>query len=281
MRNDEDAVSAPIAISVKGADLTGINLVLSPLGSISGRITLEPLPGTVKDCKPKRVSYVEETVITAGIDEKKVDMQLLMLPDPSRTQADTRGEFRLTALVAGRYLINPRLPAENWFIRSISGPAAGSSKPVDLSRTGIGVKAGERVVGVTLALSDGAASLQGKVKSGVEGKPLPSLLMVYLIPIEKENLDNPLRFFEGAVENNGAFTITNIAPGNYKVMVRLAVEKPSSGSFITFLGKERVRLRTEADLDSTSLELSYCQRVIDYSIAYTPKAVKPVSSGKK
>src|SRR6185503_10080080 len=54
--------SEPKRITVKGADVTGIELIVKPLASVAGVVILEPV--TIAECKDKRRPSFEETFVT-------------------------------------------------------------------------------------------------------------------------------------------------------------------------------------------------------------------------
>lgn len=95
----------------------------------------------------------------------------------------------------GRYLLKPSLPDDSWYLRSIavSSPERAQSNPrASVARvnptSGIPLKAGENLAGINLTLSEGAASLQGKLIAKKENSPLPSRLRVYLAPMNRLKL---------------------------------------------------------------------------------------------
>src|ERR1041384_2245145 len=56
------AFSEPKKVTVKGADVTGVELVTKPLGSISGKILLEPTKAP--ECQGKRPPVMAETLVS-------------------------------------------------------------------------------------------------------------------------------------------------------------------------------------------------------------------------
>ena len=80
--------------------------------------------------------------------------------------------------------------------------------------------AGQRLTGVVVAAKEGAAAIRGKVVPATEGGSLPGNLRVHLVPAERESTDDPLRFAEALVNNDGTFSLTNLAPGRYYILAR-------------------------------------------------------------
>jgi hypothetical protein len=243
-------------------DVSGIELKLTPHGSIAGRIMLEssnppkrcPIitgsaenqaSGQVQE-HAERESVVEEITLKADRDDPNQRAQ--------RSRFDwfgygrppnEKGEFALKGLEAGRYRITANLPDDGWRIRAIiqagqSGPgsskpsteAAGTAgttrSPVDASRNGMAIKPGEKVSGVEVIVADGAASLSGRVVPAKEGMKLPPWLHAHLIPAEAASADDVIRYAETKVGADGSFEFKHIAPGKYLLHARHVAEKEAN-----------------------------------------------------
>lgn len=264
--------SEPRRVTVKGADVTGIELRLSAAATIAGRVTLEKSPNA---CDFKPILPIEDTRIIAQRDEKPSDG----VNSPSNLfggsdAADEKGEFKLNNLRPGRYRLAATPPNETWFVKSISAPApaptdkAATAKPAvnDLSRTGLTLKSGDAISGVVFAVSDGGASLQGKVVPK-EGAKLPARAVIHLIPAEATAADDLLRYAERGLNNKGEFTFNNLAPGKYRLLVRALPEsdepeRPKPPAH--WDAAERARLRKDAETANHEIELKPCQRVKDH-----------------
>src|SRR6185436_8942891 len=61
-------ISEPKRIKIKGANVTGIELITKPLASVSGRLILES--SKVEECKDKRRPVFAETMVSTQRDEK-------------------------------------------------------------------------------------------------------------------------------------------------------------------------------------------------------------------
>lgn len=69
----EDSAASPARrVTVKGPDVTGIELTLAPLASLSGRLVIEAPPAGDRrtKCENKRRALLEETVIILRRDEQ-------------------------------------------------------------------------------------------------------------------------------------------------------------------------------------------------------------------
>jgi hypothetical protein len=173
-----------------------------------------------------------------------------------------------------RYHLEASLPDENWYIRSITLPAPAAARQPqagtrDISRAGMGLKSGDKLTGVTVAIAEGAASLRGKVVA--EKESLPSRLRVHLAPVDAAHANDVLRYAEALMNNDGTFVLTNLEPGKYWLLLRPVpddepADRPPRPS--AWDGTERARLRREAGTKKIEVELKPCQRVRDFSIKF-------------
>ena len=113
---ESSAASTPRHIVVKGSDVTGIEVSLAPLGSISGRAVLENIPEAERtpECKARRITSLDELLLAARRDEKSgaKDAAGLSVFAPNEGSPDEKGEFKFLSLFPGRYRIETRLPTE-------------------------------------------------------------------------------------------------------------------------------------------------------------------------
>jgi hypothetical protein len=280
--------SLPRRVTVKGADVTGVELVLSPLASISGRVQLEAPPK--EKCAEGRGATLLETIINARRDEKKKTAD--MLPFPFFYNGGgiptEQGEFTIRNLMPASYRLTARLADETWYVRSIILPGAAAAVPQgsapvkstqaksNVATAGIvALKAGERLSNVTVQIAQDAAGLRGRVASATEtaeGAQPPSNLKVYLVPVEKERAEDALRYAEAVLDGTGSFTFKNLAPGRYWITTRPVQEsEPGEQSMrpLFWDAEGRAKLRREAEAVNTVLELQPCQRMSDYVLRYT------------
>jgi hypothetical protein len=294
----DSAASLPRRVTVKGANVTGVELALLPLASISGRAQLEALPK--EKCREGRGATLLETIINARRDEKNRTAVAPGFPFfyNSGGVPTEQGEFTIRNLMPGPYRLTARLMDDAWYVRSVvlpgatpaaaapspsqasaplkpgqakSGPAAGAAASV------VTLKPGERLMNVSVQIAQDAASLSGRVVAssssteGTEGAQPPSNLRVYLVPIEQARAEDTLRYGEAVLEGTGAFTFKNLAPGRYRIISRPlpdseSVEQSTRPLFWDAL--ERAKLRREAEAANATIELQPCQRASDYVLRY-------------
>jgi Carboxypeptidase regulatory-like domain len=268
-------------VKVKGADVTGLNVSLAPFASIAGIVLIEPLGQSEnKKCEIKRRS-LEEVLLNARRDDKTGDAATADRWRNAfrRSAPQENGEFTLTSLEAGAYRLEVSLPSEDYFVRSITLPAAAKAQPpVDAARNPLAVKAGERLSSLTVTVAEGAAALRGHVVPATEGARLPERLRVYLVPAEKEAAADVLRFAEARAGSDGAFMISNVAPGHYFILALPLADDEADNEPARPTAWEatgRAALLKQAAAANFALDLQPCQRLTEYVLRYTPPATKP------
>jgi len=274
----EILASAPRRVTVRGADVTGIELRLAPMASISGKILFEAAQNT---CEKERKATLEEVSLLARRNEGGAVEPSSLLDQEGA--ANDRGEFSIYNLQAGRYFIESTLPSESWFVKSITANAPstanarGSARPsasTEIARGGVALKSGEKLTGVTLTVAGGAASLRGKVAAESDSAKLPPRLRIHLIPAEATARDEVLRYAEATVRGDGTFALNNIAPGKYWLISRAATDDEPGDKQpmpLAWDGDERAKLRREAEALKIEVEMKPCQRLIDQIIKYSSK----------
>jgi protocatechuate 3,4-dioxygenase beta subunit len=267
--------SPPKQIKVQGANVTGINLTVAPLASIDGRVTFEPDPKAA--CGERRASIISETFVYARRyqpEETPQSKAIAMTEVPSvyrnsvrQLTLDARGSFTFRNVQPGNYRIDPREPAPGWYVRSIT---LGTGKNVSVVRDGVLVKPSEHVSGLTVTIAEGAAKLRGKITLA-EGQSLSANLRVYMIPAERENADNVLRFYEARPDADRSFTIDNVAPGRYLIVARL-MEQNDFGVAKSIRQDGSFRANVVHDAEALKKDVAFkpCEQLADYQLPYSP-----------
>ncbi len=269
------ALSDTKRITVKGANVTGIELVPKPLPSLSGRITLEP--SKLPDCRGKRPPVFAETLIQLQREEKEAekDKALFFRVFEISASPDKGGAFVFRNLVPGRYQFDTRFYARYWYLRTItlgSAPAATAAKTqgskTDAAANWTVVKTGDQLTNLTIILTEGAASIRGKLPLA-EGASAPAGAFVFLLPAEHDKGEDVLRFFVTEVAADGTFALNNLPPGKYWTLAQT-----TNDAQITAAGKlrqpesaaARTKLRRTAETAKSELELKPCQNLADYQL---------------
>jgi hypothetical protein len=272
------SVSDRLRVTVKGADVTGLELVPKPLASIAGRIILEPAKLT--DCQNKRQPLFSETMIALVQNRKdtNVDPLALMRLFVGSSAPDKDGTFVLRNVRQGQYSFSPRFFARYWYLKSMTigsaSPSASSAKTApaptikDAARNWSAVKSGDRITGVTITLSEGAASVRGELAKS-EDTRIVAGLRVYLVPSERDKADDPLRYFTSEIASDGTFSLNNLPPGRYWTLTQQP--EPNSPTSTEKLrlpdsAEARTKIRRAAETSKSEIELNPCQNVTDFKL---------------
>jgi len=269
--------SQPRRITVRGADVTGIELKLSPRSSIAGKVALDPTP---QRCDEKKPPALQEIALQVGRDDAYKGPLPSHLSFPRDATTDDKGEFLLRALDPARYRLRANLPGASLYLKSMTAPAsapargAGTATGADIARGGIQLKPGERLSGVTVTIAEGAASLRGRVAPEKEGALAPAKMVVHLVPVETASADDVLRYAEVAAGRDGMFEFKNMAPGKYRMLARPAPDDDPIDRLpapLAWDANERAKLRKAAEALKIEIELKPCQRIVDQTVKYSIK----------
>ena len=259
--------SDPKRVSIKGADVTGIELVPKPLATISGRVALEP--SKVSACAGKHPPLLSETIVQLRRPEKDPDKQdsIALRTFGGSASPEPNGAFTLRSVRPGRYQFEPRFYARYWYLQSInSGSSGPKAQKVDVAANWTTIKAGDQLSNLTITLAEGAASIRGRLPIA-EGAAPPAAL--YLIPSEPDKSDDVLRFFVSDFAVDGTFAFNNLPPGKYFALTQVTPD-PQTGTVIKLRQPEaataRAKLRRAAETKKIEIELKPCQNLTDYQL---------------
>lgn len=270
------SMSEPKRITIKGADVSGIELVTKPLGAISGVVVLES--SKAPECQGKRKPEFSEMLVELQRNEKDSESIAPPMRMFSTNMApNQKGAFALRNVMPARYRFSLRFYARYWYLQSIStgAPATTVAKTAALKNDAAAanwtpIKSGEQLSNLTITLAEGAASIRGKIPVA-EGATIPSGLSVYLVPAEREKADDVLRYFVTQVASDGAFTLNNLPPGRYFTLV----QNPVPAELETVLklrlpesAEARAKLRRAAETQKSDVELKPCQTLTDYQLSF-------------
>ncbi|HSE98864.1 MAG TPA: hypothetical protein VLD57_11420, partial [Blastocatellia bacterium] len=283
MREGEVASASPRRISVKGGDVTGANLTLTPLGTIKGHVVIERSLGAdlKQNCGEHPAPQLREVVVSvrSGNRNRPEREYLSLLDGFLSTSLSEGGEVLIRHTDAGQHFIVIDLPAGPLYVKAISLPVAtpGAAK-IDAARNGINLKAGGRLDGLVITLAEGAARLAGKVAPAKEGSALPARMRVHLVPAEQESAEETLRYAEVLTGADESFEFFNIAPGRYWVVVRAVPEEESpevAPRPLAWDASGRAGLRFEGEAINAVVELKPCSHLAAFTVRYNPPMTRP------
>lgn len=253
-------------VTVKGADVTGVDLTLVPNATVSGVVVVMKSDSDALECQNHRKSYTEEIIVRARRADS-ADNRRRLLPVTSGYGVgipNDEGFFTIRDLKPGRHRIELELPNKLWYLKAM---AMTGSKPAVNPATGLTVKSGDKLIGLRLTIASGAAMFKGKI-TAAENTKLPARLHVHLIPAEAGAAEDVLRFAETSAEADGSFTFTHLAPGKYFVFARTIPDSESGDESLrpgASDAAERKELRKEAAASNFVIELKPCQQVVGYA----------------
>jgi hypothetical protein len=276
---NDAAVSIPRRVLVNGANVSGVVLTTNSLASIAGKVILEP--STVAECKNKKPLRFEEILVSTKRVEKQGQREngSPALFSTATGAPGKTGDFFLNKLGPGQYRFDLRFFGKYWYLRSmtlpgVSAPKAGTrtqptSGPtgtiaIDAVRNGVALKYGSRITGFSIVLTAGAASFSGKAAVSENEKFLRA---VFLVPAEKDQADNLLRYFAAPVAADSSFSFANLPPGLYWALVRPIAEDQMPTILRLPEGNEqRLKLRHDGEVSKSTIELKPCQNITEYQI---------------
>ncbi|HLM56412.1 MAG TPA: carboxypeptidase-like regulatory domain-containing protein [Pyrinomonadaceae bacterium] len=289
--------SAPAQrVSVRGADVTGLRVVVSPLASVTGKLVVEPAGEAEKalpECKTQQQTMPSQEVVVVARRERAAGErpeQLARRFPGAEGAPDREGSFTLRSLEPGRYRLSALPTDEAFYVRDVRAPspapaaaqpsaprragsaAAGTAQPATAAASNdvVNLASGQQLSGVTIRLAPGAASLGGVV-AGRPGAPPPVWTLqsrVYLVPSERERADDPVRYAEAVLASDGSFAFKNLAPGRYRLLAREA-GADTAGPLMRPAFRDadaRAQLRRDAETSGAEVELKPCQRLTDFTL---------------
>ncbi|HEU4871717.1 MAG TPA: carboxypeptidase-like regulatory domain-containing protein [Pyrinomonadaceae bacterium] len=262
-------LSEPKLIRLRGADIDDVELTVTSLGSISGRVLLEE--SKVSECQGKQPPEFKEMSISAWHRDNEAarNQPQFIWSMGAPVAPDAQGNFTIRNLAASQYYFVARFPARSWYLKSIaiSPPAtARDRKPTDVTRVWTTITTRDKLSGLIVTIAQGAASLEGQVVVG-EGEMRPEKLLVYLVPSEREAADELLRFYGGPVSEDGKIGLHNLAPGRYWLFLQPASDNPPLTKMrVPDETETRARLRRDGEAGKVEIEVKPCQSVTDFKL---------------
>ena len=263
--NDRDrGQSESMVVTVRGADIGGIELTAAALASISGTVVLKELKEPVPDCTDKRQPQFSQSTVTAWhsvIQNGKKKPQFVWRARGSENP-NSQGSFTLRDLAASEYFFDVQLPPQQWYLQSIAFvPVAPGGTPTDAMRSWTTVKPGDQLSGLTITIAQGAALVRGEITLA-EGQTLPDKLSVYLVPAEAARAEDPLRYFAAPVSSAGNFWLSYVMPGRYWMLAQAGTDDirvEMTKLRLPDAAETRSSLRHAAEQNKTEIELKPCQ----------------------
>ena len=265
----QPGTSATKRVTIKGANVTGVELVPVPLAAISGRLVLES--SKIAECQGKRRPLLAEMLVALRRPEKDAEDEdgIYVGPIGGSASPDANGALMWRSIRPGRYRFDPRFFARYWYLQSITMNTRGAKpQKIDAAANWTTVKSGEQLNNVTITLAEGAASIRGRLTLA-EGAVVQPGTHLYLVPAEPDKATDVLRFFVTEISSDGTFTLNNVPPGKYLALTQTNVE----GQIATVAklrepetAAARSKLLRSAGSKKTEIDLKPCQNLADYQL---------------
>jgi hypothetical protein len=196
-----------MSLTVGDAPITGVIVRLSPMGTLKGRLVLEPDPSKPAPATP---SYLFIT-----LDPASGQVSLGM----PRTQVPGGGslEFEVPGVQPGEYWIRAR--NDTWLAKSIVWHGREYiDRPIDTA----GV---DDLSGLVITMTTARPELTGTVRMSDGSEPAAGLVIAFPAdPAQRINTGfAPTRLQSAPLQNNGVFRFTSLPAGSYLVA---AIDRP-------------------------------------------------------
>lgn len=268
-------------VTIKGGNLTGIELRLLMLASVQAKIEWGVTPEKERkaECQGASLPLLTETLIRLVKDDPALSQELNPDSGLGTLVPNEKNEIKFKGLEASNYRFSASPLNEAWYIKaitakplSLSSQISNRTSQIDIGKQGLSLKSGEKRTDVVITMADGAASLSGCV-TVEKNHALPSPLRVHLVPAEKEAAEDLLRYAEQKTKD-GTFSFTNLAPGRYWLLVRKVPDDESDTKRVNPVVWDistRKALRAEAEAANIVVDLARCQKVNVFTLKFTTR----------
>jgi hypothetical protein len=200
---------ARMPIDVGVTNVEGLNVVIGPGIRVKGHVRAEG-GSTAADLSTVRLSL-----------QPRDPGSLIFGMMPQGKQSE-EGVFEISNIAPDRYNFLISGLAKGSYVKSIH------ADQVDVLASGLDLTSGAPPAMVEVVISPKAATVTGMVQNPNTGNPTPGATVV-LIPQEKERRDQQSYYKIVTSDQNGAFSLVGVAPGEYKAY---AWEDLEAGAFM-------------------------------------------------
>jgi hypothetical protein len=186
-----------LPVTVNGADIADLSVVLSPGATISGIVTFSTT-STPPDLTQFRI--VAPAVDPSG-----------SIGPQSTARIDRDGRFTLTGLAAGGHLLRAGGNTRGWMLKSVT---AGGRNITDAP---IDVRGGESIANVTVVFTDQVSELTGLV-TGDHGAPAPEVTVLAFSTDASFWRPQSRQIAATRPDQTGQYRIRTLPPGEYYVV---------------------------------------------------------------
>lgn len=277
-------------IQIRNTDVSGIALTLNKVFTINGQVIRKKLDEKQLQQLNKTSSKLPyaEIIIKAqnSVTPKEYNPSLPELIDD--IVPDSKGNFTIYNVHAGLYFLSLYLGNKSWYLDAITqGDESKPQQQIEKLNKGITVKQGSGVTKLNVKVAEGAGKVEGQINKE-NNKSLPPLT-VHLIPIDKDLIDNLLRYYQTDVDISGHFLLENIAPGKYWAIAlpHESLAKPEKKNIsmletnVAWNDTKRSALRRAAEMSNCTIEINFFQSVDNVKLAISNIKKEPFAKSQK
>jgi hypothetical protein len=209
---------ATLPISLTGADVSDLTVVLQPGARLIGTVTFRPGATTPPD--PSQFRVTAPSTDQAGLG-----------PQPS-ARLDNEGKFTLAGLPAGLHLIRPGGNIRGWRLDTVSVGGR------DVTDTPIILRAGETISNIAIVLTDKLTEISGVLVTG-QGQPAPEYTVLAFPTDTSLWRPQARQIMTARPDQTGKYRIMGLPPGEYYLA---AVDPAQQGEWFepAYLDEHRV-----------------------------------------
>lgn len=256
MKDQSQQGSAPRRLKVSNADFTQLELTLSAMAGINGKLVLASDAAACRDARQSELDEIVLRLERASMPPKNASLAA-MLGEAAQGYPNEQGVFRFTGLATGTFWLTLDWPDAHWYIKSLTA----QRNAANLLATGFNLRTGEQLA-VTTTLAANGARLSGKVAGNDKAR---SGAQLFLVPADEST--NIYRYAETTAQADGGFQFDNAAPGKYWLLARPAA-KPDEAPRqpLAWDATERAKLIKDATVANQAVELKACQVLKSYEL---------------
>jgi len=199
VKESDASLFALFRVTVRDRDVDGVEMLLRPGATISGRIIFDP-GSVVRDLTGVRVRAPFNDGGSFG--------------DAQTGEPRRDGTFTVQGVMAGAHLLVVEgLPAP-WLVKNVM------YRGQDITDTGLEADSGQRLAGIGITLTNRATEVSGTVRDG-DGRVAPEARVLFVpVPAGLWPLASR-RYARATTDTGGHYSVRGLPPGAYKVMAAL------------------------------------------------------------
>jgi hypothetical protein len=186
---------ATLAISVNGADMSDVVVILSAGATITGTVTFLPGAAQIPD------------VTNIRIGAPSTDSGGNFGPQPNARVAKD-GTFTLSGVSVGPHLIRPSGNMRGWSLKSVAVNGR------DMTDTPIDLRAGQTLPNVAIVFTDAVTEINGTI-TNTQGAPAPEYTLLAFPTDSTLWRPQARQIMTARPDQTGKFKIRGLPPGDY------------------------------------------------------------------